>query len=151
MTVCERLYKAAEPVWQACLNHPFVTGIGDGSLDIEKFRHFMLQDYLYLYDYAKVFAHGVTKAKDPDLMRAFAKNVNNILDGEMSIHRSYMARLGITEQQVRTARPALDNASYTSYMLAVAQSGGVAEILELRSDRSKAGQNPRRHRPPLLR
>ena len=35
---------------------------------MEKFRHFMLQDYLYLFDYARVFALGVVKARSPELM-----------------------------------------------------------------------------------
>ncbi len=123
------LYMAAEPVWEACLSHPFVKGIGDGSLDIEKFRYFMLQDYLYLFEYAKVFALGVVKAEDHELMKTFAANVDAILGGEMNIHRSYMERLGISEEDVRAAKPALDNLSYTSYMLSVASAGGPAEIV----------------------
>lgn len=128
MTASQRLYRAAEPIWKQCLSHPFVAGIGDGSLPAEKFRYFMLQDYLYLFDYARVFALGAVKARDPALMRAFARNVSAILDGEMNTHRSYMARLGITEEEVLSAVPALDNLSYTHYMLAVAQQGGPAEI-----------------------
>ena len=31
------LYQAAAPYWEKCLNHPFVVGIGDGTLDEEKF------------------------------------------------------------------------------------------------------------------
>jgi thiaminase/transcriptional activator TenA len=89
----------------------------------------MLQDYLYLFDYARVFALGVVKARDPALMRTFAGNVEAILNGEMNIHRAYMARLGITEEQVFSVKPALDNLSYTHYMLAVAEAGGPMEIV----------------------
>lgn len=128
-SVSSRLHKAAAPIWQACLDHPFVTGIGDGSLPVEKFRHFMLQDYLYLFDYARVFALGVVKARDPELMRTFAQNVDAILGGEMNIHRAYMKRLGMTEEQVFQGKPALDNLSYTNYMLAVANAGGPMEIV----------------------
>lgn len=127
--VSERLYQAAEPVWKKCLEHPFVIGIGDGTLPVEKFRYFMLQDYLYLFDYARVFALGVVKARDPELMRTFSKNVDAVLNGEMNIHRAYMARLGITEEQVFSVKPALDNLSYTNYMLSVAHAGGTMEIV----------------------
>ena len=34
----DRLYRLARPVWEAQHSHPFVQGIGDGSLDIEKFK-----------------------------------------------------------------------------------------------------------------
>ena len=128
-SVSTRLHDAAAPVWEACLRHPFVTGIGDGTLDMEKFRYFMLQDYLYLFDYARVFALGVVKARDPELMRVFAANVDAILGGEMKIHRAYMKRLDITEEQVFSIKPALANLSYTNYMLSVAQTGGPIEIV----------------------
>ena len=129
MTVTQRLYEAAKPIWQACHDHPFVKGIGDGTLDQEKFQYFLLQDYLYLFDYAKVFAWGVVKAKDPELMRFFSANVDAILGGEMKTHRAYMAKLGITEEQVFQVKPALSNLSYTHYMLAVAAAGSPAEIV----------------------
>lgn len=129
ISVSTRLHDAAAPVWEACLRHPFVTGIGDGTLDMEKFCYFMLQDYLYLFDYARVFALGVVKARDPELMRVFAANVDAILGGEMKIHRAYMKRLDITEEQVFSIKPALANLSYTNYMLSVAQTGGPMEIV----------------------
>ena len=128
-SVSTRLHDAAAPVWEACLRHPFVAGIGDGALDMEKFRYFMLQDYLYLFDYARVFALGVVKARDPELMRVFAANVDAILGGEMKIHRAYMKRLDITEEQVFSIKPALANLSYTNYMLSVSQTGGPMEIV----------------------
>ena len=96
---------------------------------MQKFRWFLLQDYLYLFDYAKVFAWGVVKADQPELMRFFSANVDAILGGEMKTHRTYMARLGITEEQVFRVKPALANLSYTSYMLSAAASGGPAEIV----------------------
>ena len=89
----------------------------------------MLQDYVYLYDYARVFALGTVKAKDPALMREFARNVNEVLHGAMEIHRAYMKRLGIPEEQAETVKPALPNLSYTSYMIAEAQAGTVADIV----------------------
>ena len=128
-SVSYRLHDAAASIWEACRKHPFVTGIGDGTLAVEKFQHFMLQDYLYLFDYARVFALGVVKARDPELMRTFAANVDAILGGEMKIHRAYMKRLGITEEQVFAVKPALDNLSYTNYMLSVASSGSPMEIV----------------------
>ena len=112
----ERLLAATQDIWEGYLNHPFVHGIADGSLDIQKFRFYLLQDYVYLFDYAKVFAQGVVKSRDPEIMRVFATSVANILGGEMNIHRSYMSRLGITEEDAERVKPSLNNESYTSYM-----------------------------------
>lgn len=129
LSVSDRLHAAAAPIWAKCLQHPFVQGLGDGTLEVEKFKFFMLQDYLYLFNYAKVFALGVVKARDPELMRAFARNVDAVLGGEMNIHRAYMKRLGVTEEQVFAVAPALDNLSYTNYMLSVASTGTPVEIV----------------------
>ncbi|GAA3330289.1 hypothetical protein GCM10020331_082230 [Ectobacillus funiculus] len=43
--------------------HPFVKGIGNGELELDKFQFYIIQDYLYLIEYAKVYALGVVKAK----------------------------------------------------------------------------------------
>lgn len=129
MKLSEQLYSSVKELWDGYYCHPFVAGIGDGTLPMEKFRFYMLQDYLYLYDYAKVFALGVVKARDHSLMRFFSEQVNATLHGEMNIHHTYMERLGITEDEVSHAQMSLANKSYTKYMLEVGYSEGVLELL----------------------
>lgn len=128
MTMTERLLEATKEIWDSYNKKPFVKGIADGSLDHEKFKYYMIQDYLYLIDYTKVFSIGAAKAKDPAAMRLFAGYTHSILDGEMDIHRAYMERLGITREEVKRTPVALDNLSYTSYMLRIAYEGGEAEV-----------------------
>ena len=128
MTTTERLLRCTRDIWEGYHAHPFVRGIADGSLDEDKFRFYMIQDYIYLIDYAKVFALGVAKARDMETMRLFASYVHQILDGEMEIHKSYMKRLGISLAEAESTSAALDNASYTAYMLKVAYEEGPGEI-----------------------
>ena len=125
--VVSRMIDATEEIWENCHRHPFVQGIADGSLDHEKFCFYMLQDYVYLFDYARVFAIGVAKAKDPEVMRIFANYVQQIMSGEMDIHRGYMKRLGISPEDAERTVPSLDNLSYTSYMIRIAYDDGAAE------------------------
>lgn len=128
MKFSENLYENVKEIWQSYYNHPFVQGIGDGTLEVDKFKYYMIQDYIYLLDYAKVYALGIVKADSEEVMQGFSSMVNNILNGEMSIHRSYMKRLGITQEEIRSTKTSLDNISYTNYMLAVSQIGGLAEV-----------------------
>ena len=51
MTMTERLLEATKEIWDGYNETPFVKGIADGSLDHEKFKYYMIQDYLYLIDY----------------------------------------------------------------------------------------------------
>ena len=84
---------------------------------------------LYLIDYTRVFAVGVAKAKDLSVMKLFAASTHTILDVEMDIHRTYMKRLGISLDEAENTPVALDNRSYTSYMLRAAYEGGEAEVM----------------------
>ena len=129
MALTDELYESVKDIWKGYHEHPFVNGIGDGSLPIEKFRFYMLQDYLYLYEYAKVFALGLVKATEPSMIRRFSYFVEDTLGGEMDIHSGYMERLGITEEEVARATKSLVNASYTSYMLEVGFRGNELDIL----------------------
>lgn len=128
MKFSESLYESVKEIWESYYTHPFVKGIGDGTLEIDKFKFYMIQDYIYLLDYAKVYALGIVKADREDIMQGFSSMVNNILNGEMSIHRSYMKRLGITYEEIENTKASLANISYTNYMLAVSQIGGLPEV-----------------------
>ena len=83
MKLTEILYEDVKEIWDGYLKHPFVSGIGDGSLSLERFRFYMLQDYLYLYDYARVYALGIVKSREPEMMQFFSQLVNDTLNGEM--------------------------------------------------------------------
>ena len=79
-------------------------GMGDGSLDAGRFRFYLEQDYLFLIDYAKVFALAVTRAPEVETMAAFAQLCSDTLNGEMALHRSYCAEFGITPAHLEAAQ-----------------------------------------------
>ena len=141
-----RLHEAAAPIWAQCLNHPFVTGIGDGTLPREKFQYFMLQDYLYLFDYARVFALGVFKARDRGLMQTFAaqcgKHPQRRDEHPPGLYGPAGHHGGAGERrEARPGQPVL----HPLYADLAADMGGPAEIVaailgllvELRRDRSR--------------
>lgn len=128
MLFTEELYENVKDLWTSFYDHPFVDGIGSGKLDIEKFKFYMIQDYLYLLDYAKVYSLGAIKAADEETMGKFSSLADGILNTEMSIHRNYMQKLGITSEELKNTKMSLSNISYTHYMLAVSYAGGVAEV-----------------------
>lgn len=129
MKLIDRMTEATKDIWAEYNSHPFVKGIEDGTLDREKFKYYIIQDYLYLIEYAKVFGIGIAKAKSTETMRLFASYVHLLTDGEMDIHRGYMGKFGVTEEELAGIPRALDNLSYTSYMLRVAYEEGEAEVL----------------------
>jgi len=128
MNTADKLLAAVAEIWKSYNEHPFVLGIQNGTLDKEKFRYYMIQDYLYLEDYAKTFAIGVAKAKSLKIANLFAKYIS-VMNGELNVHDGYLARLGITQEEINSTPRSLDNLSYTSYMLRVAYEEGEAETL----------------------
>ena len=92
----DELRHTVAPIWEADLKHPFVQGIADGSLPREKFKFYLIQDYLFLLDYSRVFAHGVIKAPDEATMAMFAELLNETLNTEMDLHRGYCEKFGVS-------------------------------------------------------
>ena len=82
----QTLYARAEKIWPRYLCHPFVTQMADGTLPPEKFRYYMLQDYLYLKDYVKIVCE-----KRSLLVYNTLSNFTASLppDRFLRIHRSY--------------------------------------------------------------
>ena len=89
MRFSEQLRAAGDPIWSAQHEHPFVCGIGDGSLEPEKFRHYIRQDYLFLLEYARLLALGCARAPEAGAMRRFAQLTEGVLTRELELHRSY--------------------------------------------------------------
>jgi thiaminase/transcriptional activator TenA len=132
MTVGQRftsdLLTRTAAIWERVHAHPFVLGLGDGSLPVESFRFYMVQDYLFLIEFCRVLALGAAKSPDLETMGRFAGLLHETLHTEMGLHRAYAARFGITEQELEAAQPSLATHAYTSHLLQAAQSGSLGEL-----------------------
>ncbi|MFO3689745.1 thiaminase II [Staphylococcus felis] len=125
----DRLFKRVQPIWDSYLDHPFVKGIGNGDLDQEKFKHWLKQDYIYLIEYARLFSIGAAKSTDLNMMTMFGNLVHGTLHTEMNLHRNYAAQFGITHDELEKTQPSSTTTAYTSYMLNLAQRGGIEHVI----------------------
>lgn len=123
------LRRDADPIWAAMLDHPFVRGIGDGTLPADRFRFFVRQDYLFLVDYGRLLALGAARAPRLDWMRRFAELTQAVLVTEMDLHRGYAAGWGIgaAELEREPAHPV--TRAYTDFLLRTAALGDFAELV----------------------
>lgn len=129
MSFCETLETQTTYEREAMMSHPFVLGIGDGTLRRDRFRHFMVQDYLFLIDYARALATGAAKARETDDMAWFASATDYILNTEMDLHRSYCTSIGISTDELERAQPTPTTYGYTGYLLRVATLSTVPELM----------------------
>lgn len=118
----------ADALQQAILNHPFVTGIGDGTLDVERFKHFIRQDYLYLIDYSRTLALAAARAPTLEAMGRFATLANETLNTEMALHRDYCARFGISEEELEATKPTPTMQAYTNFLVRTAYDGSFGQL-----------------------
>lgn len=125
----DHLYQLARPVWEAQHSHPFIRGIGDSTLDVEKFKFWVRQDYLFLIDYARLLALAVARGPDLDSMRRFADLVQSTLNVEMDLHRSYAAKFGISAAELEEEEKAPTTRAYTDFLVRVAAVDGFPELI----------------------
>ncbi|MGL5414703.1 MAG: thiaminase II [Clostridium sp.] len=127
MRFTDVLYNEVLDVWEKYLKHPFIQGMRDGTLDKELFRDYLVQDYLYLKEYAKLFCMGIVKSKDMDEMRFLYRSINGTME-EGASHIKYMENLGVTEKEAEKTKVDDRNINYTNYMLNIALQGDIREI-----------------------
>ncbi len=124
----DRVRHKAAGIWEAQHQHPFVRGIGDGTLDLQRFKFWLRQDYVFLTDYARLL--GLAAARSPDLetMTRLAGLLRETLETEMGLHRAYAAEFGISRQELEREQSAPATQAYSDFLLRVAATGDFAEL-----------------------
>ena len=124
----DHLHRLAEPIWQAQHAHPFVRGIGDGTLEPERFAHWVRQDYLFLIEYCRLFGLAAARAPDLETLARFADLLQATARTEMALHRAYARDLGISEAALGAEPMGPTTRAYTDFLLRVAATGEFAEL-----------------------
>lgn len=125
----DRLRKQAASIWEAQLHHPFVQGIADGTLDLDKFKFWLGQDYLFLIEYARLFALAAARSPDLNTIIRFATLLKETVETEMNLHREYVAEFDISLDDLERAALAPTTRGYTDFLLRVATTGDFAELV----------------------
>lgn len=129
MSFTDELRDDADEIWSAIYDHPMVAGIGDGTLDEDKFRYWLRQDYVYLVDYCRLFALGAAQAPTLERMGTFATLLSETLHTEMDLHREYAADFGITEAELEATTASPTTQAYTDFLVRTASMGTFGELV----------------------
>lgn len=117
------------PIWEQCLNSPFLQKLEKGTLDPACFLGYIVDDSLYLREYAKVFAWGMTKAETMADIRTCYSLLSFVNEGEDSTRLYYLRRYGVKDEEVQNLPQRQANKAYTDCMLEAAKHGGMAECM----------------------
>ncbi|KAB8138528.1 thiaminase II [Gracilibacillus oryzae] len=129
MKFSEILRKEADPIWQASFDHPFVQGVGQGTLPVEKFKYYVQQDAYYLSHFARVQALGAAKSNSLEVTNRMASHAQGTYEAELELHRAFSEILGITEEEKAAFKPSPTAYAYTSHMYRAAYEGHLGDII----------------------
>lgn len=116
------------PTWDDYIQHDFVKQLTAGTLAADSFRHYLVQDYLYLIHYTRVMALSVYKSDTLAQMRVGQAGINAMLDMEIAMYLDFCRQWNIPLEQVENAPESAVTIAYSRYILDAAMSGSLAEL-----------------------
>jgi len=124
-----QLKRSATPIWRAIFAHPFLQELHAGTLPIDRFTYFILQDYRYLLDFAQVLCLGGAKSPDLKTLEIFTRHALIAVEVERTFHASFGKSLGLSQGDLDQTPKGPVTEAYTRHLQAVARGGSLAEIV----------------------
>lgn len=127
MDIFERLKTAAAADWRSYVDHDFVRRLGAGTLPEAAFRTYLIQDYLFLIQFARAYALASYKSRTLADIRAAQAGLAAIL-AETDLHVRLCGRWGLTPAQIEAAPEHQATVAYTRFVL---DCGAAGDLLDL--------------------
>src|SRR5947207_7168617 len=124
-----QLRSRADRIWRAIDGHPFLRELHAGTLSMNRFTYFILQDYVYLLDFAQVLALGAAKTRDLETLELFCRHALGAVEVERSFHASFGKSLGLTRRQLDEVSKGPMTQAYIGHLQSVARGGTLGEIV----------------------
>ncbi len=124
----ERLKVDCKTDWEAYTHHAFVETMGDGNLPEAAFRDYLVQDYLFLIQFARAYALSIYKSRSLAEMRGGLDGLKAILDVEMGLHVRLCAGWGISASELEETAEKGETVAYTRFVL---DAGNAGDLLDL--------------------
>ena len=102
--------------------------LADGSLPDTAFRHYLIQDFIFLRHFARAYGLAAYKAESLEEIRAASQGLQAIIDVEIGLHQTYCAGWGIDSAALNAAPEDGATLAYTRYVL---ERGMTGDLLDL--------------------
>jgi thiaminase/transcriptional activator TenA len=116
----DQAWQRTAPLRAAIDALPFNTELAAGTLSRERFQGYIIQDALYLDQYARTLAMAGARGPDGATLRTFAESAVEAVAVEQALHGEYLTQFGIDPATLASAEPSPDCLGYTSFLLAAA-------------------------------
>jgi thiaminase (transcriptional activator TenA) len=112
-----RLVAAAGATWPSYTRHDFVLRLAKGDLPETAFRHYLIQDYLFLLHFSRAWGLAIYKSDTLAEMRRAQGLVAATLDVEIGLHIDHCRSWGIVPAAMAAAPEAMPTIAYTRFVL----------------------------------
>ncbi|HEX2227180.1 MAG TPA: thiaminase II [Candidatus Binatia bacterium] len=123
------LRRRGDKIWRAIQSHAFLRELHAGTLAPERFNYFILQDYVYLLDFAQVLCFGGAKSPSLATLEVFARHALSVIQVERSFHTSFGKTLGLSKRELDETVEGPVTRAYIDHLQAVARGGGLNELV----------------------
>ena len=129
MSFMEGILKRNVPVWDKCIATMFVQDMKEGKLAIEDFKEYIVQDSIYLKNYARVYGKAIYHAETLREIQLYHSILNFVTDTESVVRLNYLRQFGMTDDDIEFIDPLPENRNYIDFLFETAERGNGCEIL----------------------
>ncbi|MGZ8518806.1 MAG: thiaminase II [Candidatus Binatia bacterium] len=123
------LRQRSERIWRAIAGHAFLHELAAGTLPMNRFTYFILQDYVYLLDFAQVLCLGGAKAPTLEILELLCRHAVGAVEVERSFHASFGKTLGLSRKQLDAVPRGPRTQAYIDHLQSVARGGSLGELV----------------------
>ena len=126
-TLFYKLKSSCKKEWSEYTNHKFLLDLVNNKLPNKNFKHYLVQDYIFLQQFLKILALTVYKAKT---FEEIQRSINFIkgIDNEIKLHVSYCKKWNIPIKSLNNIIVEKANHAYTDHILKIGKNGNNLDI-----------------------
>lgn len=129
MTFMDEILKQNIPIWEECAVTPFIKELQTGTLPMEQFKQYIIQDSIYLKNYARVYGMAIYHSTDLKDIQTFYAMLSFVTEEESLVRLSYLKQFGLTDADIEYFEPLPENQRYIAFLLNTAKRRDTLEIL----------------------
>lgn len=124
----DRMKTACSAEWKEYCQHEFVNRIGDGTLPVQLFRNYLMQDYVFLIHFCRAWALVVYKSDKISDMEWASEILHSTLTVEMQHHVDFSQKYSVSQAELEAVEEHSDNLAYSRFVLERGLAGDVLDL-----------------------
>ena len=131
MSLSDEMRSTHHNLWERMVTHPFVLELGEGTLPVEKFARYFVQDYIFVRTLAKVVGLAVAKAPSLEAAQPLSPFLHTLLNAEKDLFFRAFEELGVAPADYLNAVALPTGQAIASFMLTTAYDGTFDDIVTI--------------------